>query len=662
MRIDGSSAEPAPGVVPESTVIPEPRVARQFNSVLAPGGRRAMTWPSDPNARGDILIWNLAGGEILARIPRPANFSDARFARGQSGIFITARNLAELWDIERVEKSASITIEPSFVPVMSANGYMLVVDTVLEEGDDALSIWDLEKPGEIGSLVTGNVADLVAVDSTGQYLAVSDGERLVRLWSVSDNTLVGEFDHASRPVSLRFDASGRWLITDDAAHQLRAWPIGEGDRPVITRQAGSAWSVSLADEVILLGTLGRGFELLELPRGVAQGELFHHGVPLGRRTGDDFSAPTALSTTSGFAATYDGREVIKLWRLSPSLAPAADAAERPQQPPVEAPSIAAAIGPAGARMAIATNAGDVRILGGGQQALLLPDAGYSPGFIGHLDRITRTVFDASGELLASGSFDGSVRVWETASGAPRSFFSNHTDGAIHDLVFTPDGRYIVSATRRSVLVTNAATGEQLAETLIQSERPRLTTSADGEQIYIAADRGGLTRWLWRGNVSETLIKPGSGIKLARVSADGSVIVTVDRKRKVVAWDAASMQPRDRSFRAAVAVDDLFLAPDGGRLLVQAGVWLNLLTITPGGMTREITRRLDYPPTAVASSNADMLAQVMIRPHASQPVIREINLTTPAVEPFENSLEQFVPLIETQLSLTLNDWGDPQPTQ
>ena len=131
-------------------------------------------------------------------------------------------------------------------------------------------------------------------------------------------------------------------------------------------------------------------------------------------------------------------------------------------------------------MAVATNAGDVRILGGDQQALLLPDSGYSPGFIGHLDQITRTVFDMSGELLASGSFDGSVRVWEAASGAPRSFFSSHSDGAIQDLVFTPDGRYVVSATRRSVLVTDAATGEQLAETLIKSERPRLTTSADGE--------------------------------------------------------------------------------------------------------------------------------------------------------------------------------------
>ena len=150
---------------------------------------------------------------------------------------------------------------------------------------------------------------------------------------------------------------------------------------------------------------------------------------------------------------------------------------------------------------------------------------------------------------------------------------------------------------------------------------------------------------------------------AHASADGSVIVTVDHRRKGGlhgtqhqcnrATGLSGPQPRSIIYswrRTAVAY------------WCRAGVWLNLLTVAPGGVTQQVTRRLDYPPTAVAYANADMLAQVMTRPYASQPVVREINLTLPAAEPFENSLEQFVPMVETQLSLTLNDWGDPQPTQ
>lgn len=662
VSIDGTAAERPPGVAPDPALIPEPRVARQFTSVLAPGGRRALTWPSDPTARGDILVWNVAGGEVLARIPRPANFSDARFARGQSGVFITARNLAELWDIERVARTASLTIEPSFTPVMSENGYILVVDTVLEEGDDALSIWDLEKPAEIGSLVTGTVADLVAADSTGQFMAVSDGERLIRVWSIGDGSLVREFDHAARPVSVRFDASGRWLITEDAAHFLRIWSVEQGDEPVITRQASGAWSASLSGDTVFVGSLGRGFESLNLPQGDAQGELFHHGVPVDRRAKDDFVARAELAPDSGFAVTYDGREVVKIWRLRPSLNTAAEARGDALPFAAAAPSIATALSPDGRQLAVATSAGDVRILAADQQAMLLPDVGQAPGFIGHFGRITRAVFDARGELAASGSVDGSVRVWEVASGAPRSFFSNHSDGAVHDLVFTPDGRHVVSASRRSVIVTDAGTGAQLADMQIQGERPRLAVSQDGERIYIAADRGGLTRWLWRGDVSEPLIGPESGIRAVTVSADESIIVTADHRRRVEVWDVATMETRDDDIRAAAAVDYLYIAPDNSQVLVQAGVWLNLLSVGPDGLTHQVTRRLEYPPAAIAPQDLGMVARVVTRPNASQPVVAEIMLATPATEPFDASLEQFVPAVESSLGLTLNDWGDPQPIQ
>ena len=44
------------------------------------------------------------------------------------------------------------------------------------------------------------------------------------------------------------------------------------------------------------------------------------------------------------------------------------------------------------------------------------------------------------------------------------------------------------------------------------------------------------------------------------------------------------------------------------------------------------------------------------------VVEQVMLATPSTELFENSLEQFVPAIENSLGLTLNDWGDPQPTR
>jgi len=117
IRIDNTVATMPAGVTPEISTIPEPGVARQLQSVLSPGGRRALTWPSDPLVRGDLLVWNIADGEILARIPRPANFSTARFAMGHDAVFITAGSTIEFLEIATGKLLTKMIIEPSFTPV-----------------------------------------------------------------------------------------------------------------------------------------------------------------------------------------------------------------------------------------------------------------------------------------------------------------------------------------------------------------------------------------------------------------------------------------------------------------------------------------------------------------------------------------------------------------
>jgi len=318
VRIDNSVAELPAEAEPEMNVIPEPGVARQMHSMLSTGGRRALTWPSDPLVRGDLLVWDISNGEILARIPRPANFTSARFALGHDAVFITAGSTIEFHSIATAQLLTRMTIEPTFTPVLSGNGRFLVVDTVLSEGDNALSVWDLDAVAEIGRFVTGNVAELVAADPQGRFMAVSDGDRLVRLWSVRDGKLIGEYEHAAKPVDIKFDAAGRWLMTQDAAFGFRAWSVG-GSRPVITRRASSAWNASVSGDSLLLGSLDRGFELIDLVSGHIQGGVFGHGIPKARKNAGRYKPGALLASDHGFAVTYDGQFALKFWRLPPQL-------------------------------------------------------------------------------------------------------------------------------------------------------------------------------------------------------------------------------------------------------------------------------------------------------------------------------------------------------
>ena len=658
VRVDGKAATPPSGINLEPVPIPESGVTDQARSVLAPGGRRALTWPDRRDVRGDILVWNVAGGEILARIPRPENFVDARFARGQEAVLITTVNTIEMWGIEPAKVLASIYIEPSLTPVLSANGRFMVVDSVLDDLENVLAVWDLDEIREVGRLVTGTLAKLVATGPAGRILAVSDGDRLVRLWSVRDGKLVAEYEHGATPTSIRFDAEGKWLVTQDAAHSLRLWSLAEHGKPVVTRTGSSAWSTSIAGNAMLFGSLDRGFEIMGLPLGDAIGDGFRHGIPVPRTADDAFVAPVRLAAERGFAVTYDGREAVKIWTL-----PQSGREEGVAGKVVTETGNHAAISRDARQLAIATKAGDVRILPIAERALLLPGNADDPGFIGHLDRVTRTIFDASGDLVGSGAIDGSVRVWETASGAPRAFFSSHADGAVHDLLFSPDSRRLVSASRQSVMVIDAATGETLAQMAIQSQRPQLAISRDGQHIYIAGDRGGLTRWLWRGDIAESLIGPDADIRHVAVNMDESLFVTANRRRQIQVWDAATATPRDQHVRSAAAVDFLWLDPAGERVIVQAGTWLYGLEVNNAGLGNQFTRLLEGAPSAIYPVDGGRGANVLLRHNTSRPVLRYIDLAQPwpVVVPGE-SLDQLVTGIETSLALTLNDWGEPQPLQ
>ncbi len=59
-------------------------------------------------------------------------------------------------------------------------------------------------------------------------------------------------------------------------------------------------------------------------------------------------------------------------------------------------------------------------------------------------------FSPSGDLLASGGVNKSVRLWDRRTGRPRSVFRDHP-GYIHALAFAPDGRTLAVGTRHLFL-------------------------------------------------------------------------------------------------------------------------------------------------------------------------------------------------------------------
>jgi hypothetical protein len=82
-------------------------------------------------------------------------------------------------------------------------------------------------------------------------------------------------------------------------------------------------------------------------------------------------------------------------------------------------------------------------------------------FFGHTDQVDRCAYSPDGRLVLSASTDGTLRLWDVATGESVRTFVGHTDG-VRSCAFSPDGRLALSASYDDTLrLWDVATGESV---------------------------------------------------------------------------------------------------------------------------------------------------------------------------------------------------------
>ncbi len=194
---------------------------------------------------------------------------------------------------------------------------------------------------------------------------------------------------------------------------------------------------------------------------------------------------------------------------------------------------------------------------------------------GHRDAIYAAELSPDGKLLATGSYDQKVKLWNVETGAEVRTLHGHND-AVYDVAFHPNGQILASASGdRTVKLWNVATGERL-DTLNQPEKEQYAVafSLDGKRIVAGGVDKRIRVWdITAGGKEGTnpmvfsrYAHEGGILKLV-FSPDGKMLVSSAEDRRIKLWETWSFTQLKVLETQPDWPQALAISPDSSTLLV-----------------------------------------------------------------------------------------------
>jgi RNA polymerase sigma factor (sigma-70 family) len=430
----------------------------------------------------------------------------------------------------------------------------------------ALRVWDAATGKELRQwAVPGQVIHAAAFTPDGRSLITGGDDKTIRFWEVATGKETRRFRDLPLGVSkLSVSPDGKTL----------AW-VGAKKETHITDGGGS-----------IMWHFDHSVHLRDLKTGGEVGELRCDGPPLDPAPGDPYGIVAVAFSPDGKSLLTAGNDAsVRVWDLDTRK-------ERQRWPVAWVGQIA--FSPSGDLVALGTGSGVVfRGLGG---------KGQPPALPGHQARVHAAAFSPRGDTLASAGEDGTIRLWDPATGAERRHWRAHPVYA-DALAWSPDGRLLLSTGRATLpaarwdevfRVWDPATGQERLGPAAAGDAVRLpVVSPDGRTV--ACSVGDKTVRLWELDTGREVkrLVAGEEVVCLAFSPDGGSLLARGKGKNIRIWDLKSGQERrtvatgfsDSPYGAAFSPDTRLLAAVGqGRVLLydtSSGREVRRLTALPG---------------------------------------------------------------------------------
>ena len=207
---------------------------------------------------------------------------------------------------------------------------------------------------------------------------------------------------------------------------------------------------------------------------------------------------------------------------------------------------------------------------------------------GHSGDVYHAEFSPDGRLVASTGLDGTIRIWEPASGQSIKTIQAHPS-EVNWVAFSPDGRHLASACDDgTVRLWDLATSTLLRD--IKAHRGVAVIvqfSPDGKRIYSCGrDDGDVKTWdAATGKILGTFHADDRPLENMAISPDGKILAVVSQSEIATLWHLSGGDPPARLYPHGDVVLGVAFSHDGKWVATGCGDGAVRLWEVPTGRLR-----------------------------------------------------------------------------